>query len=102
MKLIINGAEHEVDAPPDMPLLWALRDVVGLTGTNVQSRFCLRPGFLSAIPKVGVAGGSSAEVNVTPAPRRSYAPGISWSLKADATMRSGPPVHYAQCVFTGM
>jgi hypothetical protein len=27
---------------------------VGLTGTNVQSRFCLRPGFLSAIPKVGV------------------------------------------------
>jgi hypothetical protein len=27
---------------------------VGLKGTNVQSRFCLRPGFLGAIPKTGV------------------------------------------------
>ena len=26
----------------------------GLKGTNVQGRFCLRPGFLSAIPKIGV------------------------------------------------
>jgi len=26
----------------------------GLNGTNVQSRFCLRPGFLEAIPKVGI------------------------------------------------
>ena len=34
MKLEINGATHEVDAPPDMPLLWALRDLLGLTGTK--------------------------------------------------------------------
>lgn len=34
MKLSINGAEREVDAPPDMPLLWVLRDLVGLTGTK--------------------------------------------------------------------
>ena len=34
MKLEINGAAHEVDASPDMPLLWVLRDVVGLTGTK--------------------------------------------------------------------
>ena len=34
MKLTINGVEHEVDAPPDMPLLWVLRDLVGLTGTK--------------------------------------------------------------------
>jgi len=34
MKLEINGASHEVDAPPDMPLLWALRDLLGLTGTK--------------------------------------------------------------------
>lgn len=26
----------------------------GLTGTNIQSRFCLRPGYLDAIPKIGV------------------------------------------------
>jgi isoquinoline 1-oxidoreductase subunit alpha len=34
MKLHVNGAEHEIDAPPDMPLLWALRDLIGLTGTK--------------------------------------------------------------------
>ncbi|HEV3105597.1 MAG TPA: (2Fe-2S)-binding protein [Trinickia sp.] len=32
--LNINGQTHTVDAPPDMPLLWVLRDVVGLTGTK--------------------------------------------------------------------
>ena len=32
--LNINGRPHEVDVPPDMPLLWVLRDVVGLTGTK--------------------------------------------------------------------
>jgi isoquinoline 1-oxidoreductase subunit alpha len=34
MKLDINGQVREVDADPDMPLLWAIRDVVGLTGTK--------------------------------------------------------------------
>jgi isoquinoline 1-oxidoreductase alpha subunit len=34
MKLDINGQLHEVDAPADMPLLWAIRDLVGLTGTK--------------------------------------------------------------------
>jgi isoquinoline 1-oxidoreductase alpha subunit len=32
--LTINGADHQVDAPDDMPLLWAIRDLVGLTGTK--------------------------------------------------------------------
>ena len=32
--LRINGQEHQVDVPEDMPLLWVLRDVVGLTGTK--------------------------------------------------------------------
>ena len=32
--LTINGQRHEVDVPPDMPLLWVLRDVLGLTGTK--------------------------------------------------------------------
>jgi isoquinoline 1-oxidoreductase alpha subunit len=32
--LSINGKTENVDAPADMPLLWALRDVVGLTGTK--------------------------------------------------------------------
>jgi isoquinoline 1-oxidoreductase subunit alpha len=33
-RLTINGVAHDVDADPDMPLLWALRDVIGLTGTK--------------------------------------------------------------------
>jgi isoquinoline 1-oxidoreductase alpha subunit len=32
--LKINSEDHTVDVPPDMPLLWVLRDVVGLTGTK--------------------------------------------------------------------
>jgi aerobic-type carbon monoxide dehydrogenase small subunit (CoxS/CutS family) len=34
MKLQINGKEHDVSVPADMPLLWVLRDVLGLTGTK--------------------------------------------------------------------
>jgi len=34
IKLQINGEVRELDAPEDMPLLWALRDVLGLTGTK--------------------------------------------------------------------
>ncbi len=33
-KLNINGKEFEFDASPDMPILWAIRDFVGLTGTK--------------------------------------------------------------------
>jgi isoquinoline 1-oxidoreductase alpha subunit len=33
-QLNINGQVHSVDVPDDMPLLWVLRDVVGLTGTK--------------------------------------------------------------------
>jgi isoquinoline 1-oxidoreductase alpha subunit len=32
--LNINGQSHEVDVSPDTPLLWALRDVLGMTGTK--------------------------------------------------------------------
>ena len=34
IKLNINGEERALDVDDDMPLLWALRDVVGLTGTK--------------------------------------------------------------------
>jgi isoquinoline 1-oxidoreductase subunit alpha len=30
----INGTEKTLDAPPDMPLLWVLRDILGMTGTK--------------------------------------------------------------------
>ena len=32
--LIVNGAAHEIDVEADTPLLWALREQVGLTGTK--------------------------------------------------------------------
>ncbi|MBP2511476.1 MULTISPECIES: (2Fe-2S)-binding protein [Agrobacterium] len=32
--LVINGVTHQVDAPDDMPLLWVLRDILGMTGTK--------------------------------------------------------------------
>jgi len=32
--LNLNGTERAVDVPPDMPLLWALRDALSLTGTK--------------------------------------------------------------------
>jgi isoquinoline 1-oxidoreductase subunit alpha len=34
MRLKVNGREHDVAAPEDMPLLWVLRDLLGLTGTK--------------------------------------------------------------------
>src|SRR5262249_32409791 len=34
MNLNINGENRSFDAPPDMPLLWVLRDVLGMTGTK--------------------------------------------------------------------
>jgi aerobic-type carbon monoxide dehydrogenase small subunit (CoxS/CutS family) len=44
-KLSINGQTKAVDAPPDMPLLWVIRDLIGLTGTKygcgiAQCRAC--------------------------------------------------------------
>jgi isoquinoline 1-oxidoreductase subunit alpha len=34
MKVRVNGKEHTLDVDPEMPLLWVLRDLLGLTGTK--------------------------------------------------------------------
>jgi isoquinoline 1-oxidoreductase alpha subunit len=34
LELTVNGTVHQLDVPPDMPALWVLRDVLGLTGTK--------------------------------------------------------------------
>ena len=34
MQLVVNGREHTVDADPAMPILWALRDTLAMTGTK--------------------------------------------------------------------
>jgi len=56
MKLHVNGVEHEVDAPPEMPLLWVLRDLMGLTGTKFGC---------------GIAQCGACTVHVDGVPRRS-------------------------------
>ena len=33
-ELNINGKKHSVDVEPEMPLLWVIRDELGLTGTK--------------------------------------------------------------------
>src|SRR3989442_12538765 len=32
--LNVNGKVHQIDVPSDMPVLWVLRDVLGMTGTK--------------------------------------------------------------------
>src|SRR5205814_10196470 len=88
--LSINGKDHTVDVPPDMPILWALRDVVGLTGTKFACgmalcgactvhldgqpiRSCVTPVSAAAGKKVttieglaGGAAGSAGDAATTP------------------------------------
>ena len=32
--ITVNGKQHQIDADPNMPLLWVIRDIIGLTGTK--------------------------------------------------------------------
>ncbi len=34
VRFTLNGNQQDIDAEPDMPLLWAVRDIIGLTGTK--------------------------------------------------------------------
>ena len=34
VELMVNGKKHSVDVTPEMPLLWVLRDIIGLTGAK--------------------------------------------------------------------
>ena len=62
MKLNVNGVEREVSAAPDMPLLWALRDLLGLTGTKFGC---------------GVAQCGACTVHLDGAPKRSCVTPVS-------------------------
>jgi isoquinoline 1-oxidoreductase subunit alpha len=54
-RFTVNGREVEVDAPPEMPLLWVLRDVLSLKGTKYGC---------------GIAQCGACTVHVNGAPRR--------------------------------
>jgi isoquinoline 1-oxidoreductase subunit alpha len=62
MKLTVNGVERDVNAPSDMPLLWALRDLLGLTGTKFGC---------------GIAQCGACTVHLDGAPRRSCVTPVS-------------------------
>ena len=40
-ELNVNGKKYKVDVDPDTPLLWAIREQVGLTGTKYGCGVCL-------------------------------------------------------------
>src|SRR6185312_6094738 len=80
MKLTVNGVEREVNASPDMRLLWALRDLLGLTGTKfgcgiaqcgactvhldgTPRRSCVTPLSAAAGKKITTIEGLSADGN---------------------------------------
>jgi len=56
VNLTVNGSEVSVSAPDDMPLLWVLRDILGLTGTKFGC---------------GIAQCGACTVHVNGEPRRS-------------------------------
>src|SRR2546422_7271389 len=93
MKLTINGAEHEVEAAPDMPLLWVLRDLVGLTGTKFGC---------------GMAQCGACTVHLDGAPRRSCTTPVAAAMgKAVTTIEGlsadgGHPVQRARAELGGV
>src|SRR5579875_2443412 len=70
----INGESHTVDAPPDMPLLWVLRDLVGLTGTKFGC---------------GVAQCGACTVHLDGAPVRSCSTAVSQAVGKQVTTIEG-------------
>jgi len=81
--LKINGEDKTFDAPDDMPLLWALRDVLGMTGTKfgcgiaqcgactvhidgVATRSCVTPLSLAAGKQITTIEGLAQNGNLHP------------------------------------
>jgi isoquinoline 1-oxidoreductase subunit alpha len=40
IRLLVNGQSYDVDVEPNTPLLWAIRENVGLTGTKYGCGHC--------------------------------------------------------------
>jgi isoquinoline 1-oxidoreductase alpha subunit len=74
MKLTVNGVERDVNAPPDMPLLWVLRDMLSLTGTKFGC---------------GIAQCGACTVHLDGAPRRSCVTPVSTAVGKKITTIEG-------------
>ena len=74
LTLKINGKPHTVDAPTDMPLLWVLRDLLGMNGTKFGC---------------GVALCGACTVTLDGNPRRSCVMPVSAAVGHDITTIEG-------------
>ena len=74
----VNGKEHQLDIEPDMPLLWALRDELGLSGTKFGC---------------GVAACGACTVQVNGNPVRSCVTPVSAVEDSDITTIEGLAVN---------
>ncbi|MBV9079270.1 MAG: (2Fe-2S)-binding protein, partial [Methylobacteriaceae bacterium] len=83
MKLKVNGAEREVSSPDDTPLLWVLRDELGLTGTKFGC---------------GIAQCGACTVHVNGEPRRSCVTPLAALDGADVTTIEGAAGREADAV----
>ena len=79
IQLSINGQTHSVDVEPDTPLLWVLRDTLGLTGTKFGCGAALCAQILAAaigFLRRSVQPARRKAPGVTPVLRRKWA--VKW------------------------
>ena len=87
ISLTVNGKPYSVDVAPDMPLLWVIRDVIGLTGTKFgcglsQCGACTVHLDGNAVRSCSIPASSAAGKKVTTieglSPNSSHALQIAW------------------------
>jgi isoquinoline 1-oxidoreductase subunit alpha len=74
IKLTVNGVEHTVDVEPDTPLLWVLREQLGMTGTKYGC---------------GVAQCGACTVHINSAPQRTCILPVAAAANASVTTIEG-------------
>ena len=107
----VNGRRYNVDLPDDTPLLWALRDELGLTGTKFGCGMALcgactvhvdgQPVRSCMTPSRRVASSKITTIEAHRRPTRSAArcrrPGSTWACRSAATVRPGRSCRRRRC-----
>src|SRR5258707_4675356 len=103
ISLTVNGKPYNVDVAADMPLLWVIRDAIGLTGTKFGCG--LQQCGACTVHLDGVAGPSpgvsvvhvgrqknTATAGLSPAPRPPLAAGPVFPQRPPSQLRPDPPI----------